>query len=308
MKSILMLLLAVTLMAVTALPSQANVKRGDVIYHWTFSDPGADAGWQGLDNRSIGWSTTPPSGKALHIANPVDGAHNAAASIALDVAKVRGLRLAVSAKVKATDVVKPEHTWNGIKVALVSKSPSGDQYDQLPDVYGTFDWREIRFNSKVPENATSVTLVLAIENTSGSADFDDIRVTVLEAPVDAAAKPIPAAVGPSPSPASVPAGDSLYHWSFSDPGADVGWQGLDNRSVGWSASPPSLKALRIANPIDGAHNAAASIPLDIAKVRGLRLAVSAKVKATDVVKPEHTWNGVKVMLVSKSPSGDQYDQ
>jgi len=191
MKSLLTILLVATLNVVAALPSRASVKRGDVVYHCRFSDRGAQAGWQGLANPSIGWSAMPPSSKALHIANPVDGSHNAAASIELDVAKLRGLRLVVSAKVKATDVVKPAHSYNGIKVMLVVKKPGGDQNDQMLDVHGTFDWREIRFGSEVPDNATAVTLVLGIENTSGTADFDDVRVTVLEAPRNPNAKPIP---------------------------------------------------------------------------------------------------------------------
>jgi len=215
------------------------------------------------------------------------------------VSKLRGLHLVVSARVKAKDVVKPEHSYNGVKVMLVVKSPSGNRYDQLPDVYGTFDWRDINFKSEVPADATSVDLMLGVENTSGSADFDDIKVTVSEAPPDAAAKPISA---------PVKAGDPLYHWTFSDPGADTGWQGLDNSAIGWKATPPSMKALHIVNPVNGGHNAAASIALDVAKLKGLRLVVSANVKATDVIKPEYPWNGVKVMLVVKSPKGDQYDQ
>jgi len=190
MKSLLTLLLMATITAVTLLPSVAAVKRGDVVYHSTFSQPGADAGWQGLDSPAVSWSATPAGQKALQIACPVDGAHNAAVTREIDVAKLRGLRLVVSARVKATDVVKPEHSYNGIKVMLIIKTPTGTDYCQLDDVNGTFDWRDIRYGVEVPENATSAQLMLGIENTSGSADFDDIRITVLEAPRDPATRPI----------------------------------------------------------------------------------------------------------------------
>jgi len=299
MRSSIKFAVATALAVATVSCTFASVKSGDVIYRCAFSEPGADAGWQGLDNPAVSWSTTPAGQKALHIANPVDGAHNAAVTRSFDVTKLRGLHLIVSARVKAKDVVKPEHSYNGIKVMLVVKSPSGDRYNQLPDVYGTFDWKDIQFNSEVPADTTSVDLMLGIENTSGAADFDDIKVTVSGAPPDAVAKPISA---------PVKAGDPIYHWTFSDPGADAGWQGMDNPAIGWKATPPSMKALRIVNAVGGALNAAAYIPLDVAKVRGHRLVVSANVKATDVVKPPQPWNGVKVMLVVKSPKGDQYDQ
>ena len=50
------------------------------------------------------------------------------------------------------------------------------------------------------------------------------------------------------------------------------------------------------------------LPLPLEKLRGTRLRVSARIKAEDVAKPPQTYNGIKLMIHSKTPGGDQWQQ
>ncbi|MDR3708821.1 MAG: cellulase family glycosylhydrolase [Capsulimonadaceae bacterium] len=189
-----MLVIAAALTFATTTPVFAAAKRGDVLYTCDFGKPASDAGWQGLSSPSVSWDQAATCGKALRITIPAGQPGNASVTRSLDVSTLRGLRVVVSAHVKAYDIVKPEHPWNGVKVMLVVKAPSGTGYSQKNEVYGTFDWNEIRFGAEIPEDASSAELVLGIENTSGRAEFSDVRITVLEAPRAAANAAAKAAV------------------------------------------------------------------------------------------------------------------
>ncbi|MDR3708122.1 MAG: cellulase family glycosylhydrolase [Capsulimonadaceae bacterium] len=181
-----------TLILLTCLPSlsSASVKRGDILYQMSLADNPTLKGWQGVDPSTISWTSTPKGSKALHISVPASGSNTVRISLPIDVSKLRGLRIVTSAMIKAAGVVKGPFPWNGVKVQLAIDTPRGTSNDQMNDVYGTFDWRELRFGSEIPTDATGVRLILGIENSPGEADFDSVRITVLEAPRDPSVKPI----------------------------------------------------------------------------------------------------------------------
>ncbi|MDR1964326.1 MAG: glycoside hydrolase family 5 protein, partial [Planctomycetaceae bacterium] len=88
-------------------------------------------------------------------------------------------RLKITARVKADRVTAPPNSWNGIKVMLVLDTPEGKRWLQQNNLFGTFDWKRIRFDVVVPKNTTSATLVLGLENTTGRVFLDDIEMTVI---------------------------------------------------------------------------------------------------------------------------------
>jgi hypothetical protein len=175
-------LLPLVLLAAFANVANAAAKRGDIVYQSAFADAASLTDWQGIDGSAIHTVSMPDGGTALHVEATPAGSHTVTASLPIPIEKLRGIRVVVSAKVKAADIVKPEHAWNGVKVMLHITNAGGEQYDQGSSPDGTFDWREVRFGSEIAENAVSAQLVLGIENTTGAADFEDIRITVLEAP------------------------------------------------------------------------------------------------------------------------------
>jgi hypothetical protein len=100
----------------------------------------------------------------------------------LPLEKLRGTRLQCRAMVKAENVTPPPKPWNGVKFMLHLNGPGGQQWLQQNEVSGTFDWKRLLFNATVPADATNAELILGLEAVNGSAQFDDIKVSVLRGP------------------------------------------------------------------------------------------------------------------------------
>ena len=116
-------------------------------------------------------------------------------SVSLPVERLRGCRVRCEASVRATNVLQPPKPWNGIKLMVHTDSASeGPRWDQQNSVFGTFDWRTIRFTTTIPNDASLAQLLLGIENSSGQAWFDDVKITLLRDPRDHVLTP--AASGP----------------------------------------------------------------------------------------------------------------
>lgn len=147
---------------------QTDFASGDALAGWNVSGPGTaklETGYQG--------------GQSLAVEQPLaKGAGSTSATIALPVEKLRNARLSLRAMIKAEDVASPPYPWNGVKFMLVVATPGGPQYPSRGDLAGTFDWRQVTFDATIPADATSVTLVLGIEATTGKAWFDDIHIDV----------------------------------------------------------------------------------------------------------------------------------
>jgi len=92
--------------------------------------------------------------------------------------KIAGQLVTVRAQVKAEGVSKPPQPWNGIKVMLVLETESGKQYPQLDLPAGTFDWRMDTKLLRIPKGITKATLNVGLEQVSGKAWFDNLRVSV----------------------------------------------------------------------------------------------------------------------------------
>jgi len=119
-------------------------------------------------------------------------------SHALPVEATRGASVYVSARVRAGDVSEKPHPWNGVKVMAVLESPAGKRWPQVELPVGSFDWRTVRFVVRVPPDATSLSLVLGLEQVTGSAWFDDVRVTLARAANPDAVAPRMAGQGDGP--------------------------------------------------------------------------------------------------------------
>ncbi|HWQ90199.1 MAG TPA: cellulase family glycosylhydrolase [Clostridia bacterium] len=99
-------------------------------------------------------------------------------NLPLPVEKLRGQRVFFSAEVKASDVSSRPNSWNGVKVMLIIETPSGKEYPQPEIPVGSVDWQRFSSAIAVPSTATSATLVLGLEQVTGEAWFDNVRVTL----------------------------------------------------------------------------------------------------------------------------------
>ncbi len=146
---------------------------GDVVFKTSFDEPNVLDRWSGSRNKSV---------------SLVDGAFRISSegnekwislTQKLPIEQLRGTRLRVSGRIKAENVATPPQSYNGVKMMLILDAPSGKQWLQRNAVWGTFDWKEISFSAAVPEDATEATLLLGIENTTGTVWFDDLSITVI---------------------------------------------------------------------------------------------------------------------------------
>ncbi len=166
-------LLAVSAMADTFLP------KGHVWFSADFEDANALNGWSGSaalepgfeSKQSVAMERFPSSGRG-------------AATIVrkLPVEQFRGHTVLVSARVKADKVSAKPNPWNGIKFMLAIETAENKQWPQAAFDTGSFDWQRARFSVRIPNNATSATLYLGLENVTGKVWFDDVKLAVQKSP------------------------------------------------------------------------------------------------------------------------------
>lgn len=104
---------------------------------------------------------------------------NGLCTLRLPVEKIRGMKLLVNTRVKAKNIYKV-NAWNGVKIMLEVKQPGDNIYAQAPLPEGSFDWTDNNFNTLIPVNADTVSLVIGLENAKGKAWFDNLEIRVLE--------------------------------------------------------------------------------------------------------------------------------
>ncbi len=103
---------------------------------------------------------------------------------------MRGCTIQATARVKAAEVSAKPNSWNGIKFMLAIETPDQRLWPQAPLETGTFDWKRAAFSARIPTNATAVTLCLGLEQVSGQAWFDDVRLVVSKPPTRARPAPV----------------------------------------------------------------------------------------------------------------------
>lgn len=160
-----------------------------VMYQTGFETASARAAWGTLP-AGARWGSAPNRDECARVERPAaQGPGTVMLRLALPVERLRGARVQCEAQVRATDVAPPPNPWNGLKVMLHTVAPEGKRWDQQNNVFGTFDWKRIHFLTTVPREATEAWLMIGLENTTGTAWFDDLKVTVLSLPRSRPATP-----------------------------------------------------------------------------------------------------------------------
>lgn len=137
----------------------------------------------------------PNRGNVLHVTcQEKQDSRARTAHIKLPVEKMRGKIIWLAADVKAANVSAKPQSWNGIKVMLVIRKPSGTDYPHIGIPVGSFDWKTFTCSAAIPADATAATLALGLEQVSGEAWFDNVRVSlrkqIVQAPAADPGRPI----------------------------------------------------------------------------------------------------------------------
>ena len=177
------LLLLLFLLAL-ALPARAQTPppAGSVLIRTGFEEAEALGSWKAASNPNLALEPGFQSPHALRVETTGDKPGSANASLALDVSSWRGATVRCEAMVRADGVTKPPQPWNGVKCMLHLAAPGGDQWPQQNNVFGTFDWKKIRFTTRIPADTTSATLILGLEAVQGRVWFDDVKITLERPP------------------------------------------------------------------------------------------------------------------------------
>lgn len=169
---------AITLFVVpTAL---ADSSGHEVVCHFNFEVTERLELWEGLEKAGVKTEIDSGGSACLLVDRAAEeGAGSLGVRTRLPLDKLRGARVRVEARVRAENVAKPPNPWNGIECMLHTVAPDGQRWQQQNNVFGSFDWKTVRFVALVPEDATQAWLVLGLELTSGRVWFDDVKITVI---------------------------------------------------------------------------------------------------------------------------------
>lgn len=117
------------------------------------------------------------------------------ASRRLDLSPWRGRGVKVAIDVKAEGVPLPKVPWEGVRVSLgfhTKVENFGESYNGL---HGTFGWRRVSFDVRVPTDLLEATLRLGIISDKGEVWFRDLEIVVDEPPLAPLANAGPAHKG-----------------------------------------------------------------------------------------------------------------
>lgn len=179
---------------VVALSLAAPAMAAEVFYETDFDSAAALEDWKGIGSAGVQRMAGHGGTQSLSVQIPAsEGPGLRSARIRLPLEILKGTQVRVEALVRAEGVSEPPNPWNGVKVMLHTVSPEGQSWRQQNSVYGTFDWKPVRFNASVPKDATSAELILGLEQVAGRVWFDDVKITIVrrQRSVDPAAKPGP---------------------------------------------------------------------------------------------------------------------
>lgn len=122
------------------------------------------------------------------LGRPIDAASNAFIILrGENSARYKGYAIDIELKVKSEDVPKPIAPWEGIRIVASYETPILSYGQAYNGLHGSFDWRRIKFRTRIPSDAIRADIIIGLLANSGSAWFADLRITVADTPLNAKA-------------------------------------------------------------------------------------------------------------------------
>ena len=188
MKKLVTAILVVTAMAFQA---ESNVlpRPNDIVLESNFDTLSEREAWSKANFAK--WVTGYNGTTSLYIHVPSGLARNGnMIQLPFDLTQYRGCRLLFECMAKADNVSEPEAEYLGVKFMLYYESAKeGSFWGNENHVYGTFDWRKLRFTKKIAADATNGKIDLGLQGSSGTVWFDTIKITVIKPPMPSRPKP-----------------------------------------------------------------------------------------------------------------------
>ncbi len=182
-------MLAVPVMSLNA-DADAPLQPGDIVFQTDFDTASEQAAWPKADYAA--WVTGYQGSTSLCITVPPEasaGAHMI--TLPIDLTPYRGCRLFLECMAKADQVSEPPASYLGMKFMIHYESEAeGPLWLNEQSVHGTFDWRKQGFMASIADDATDGEISFGLQDSSGTACFDAVRITVFTKPVTRPAPPV----------------------------------------------------------------------------------------------------------------------
>lgn len=94
----------------------------------------------------------------------------------LDLEPLRNKILMMTFEVKAENVTKPTHSYNGVKVMFYLKTKTGEVWRNPVHLHGSFDWRKIQTGVEIPSHTEKAGLIIGLQESSGTLQVRRIRI------------------------------------------------------------------------------------------------------------------------------------
>ena len=94
----------------------------------------------------------------------------------MDLKPLRNKILRVTFDVKAENVTKPVHSYNGVKAMFYLKTKTGEVWKNPVHLHGSFDWRQIQTGIEIPAHAEKAQLIVGLQESSGTLLVRRIRI------------------------------------------------------------------------------------------------------------------------------------
>jgi hypothetical protein len=168
-------------------------KAGDIVFASDFNTSAQQQAWPeaGFAAWTQGFDASPSL--RVSVSSEDSGGGNMI-RIPLDLTAYRGCVLVFECMAKAENVSKPQQSHNGVKFMLHYRSATtGPDWQNENDLSGSFDWKKIGFTTRIAADANGGELNLGLQDSSGTAWFDDVTIRVFKTPVK---RPVPPANPP----------------------------------------------------------------------------------------------------------------
>jgi endoglucanase len=173
----------------------ATPKPGDLVFAVDFDTPAVQQAWPRADFAK--WVPGHEGTPSVQITAPPEKTGGRMIALPLDLTPYRGCKLLLECMAKADNVSKPSAEYLGVKFMLHYNSAiSGPVWQNENDVHGTFDWRKLRFTSQIAADASDGEISIGLQGSSGTAWFDDVKITVFKGPPPSRPAPM---VNPPPA-------------------------------------------------------------------------------------------------------------
>ncbi|MDR0933402.1 MAG: glycoside hydrolase family 5 protein [Victivallales bacterium] len=99
----------------------------------------------------------------------------------VDPAAIAGKQIVLSAEIAYDNISKAPNPWQGIKLLLTAEDDTGKKsYVQAKVGSGTQDWQLYSVEGKLPEKLTKATVVLGMEQVSGTVRYRDLKISIID--------------------------------------------------------------------------------------------------------------------------------